>query len=247
MDDVRVGRILRALRRRRGWTQSRLAGQVGLSQQVISLIERGHSAALAGRTLRRVFGELEARWEPTVTWRGGALDRLLDENHGRLVAAAASRLRDRGWAIEIEVTYSSFGERGSIDVLAARPSLGAVLSIEVKSELTSVEATLRKMDEKDRLVRHVVCRDRFRFEPTSVARLLVLPETATSRRRVRASAVILEAALPARGAAVRRWLAEPKGGLSGLWLLADTNRSGTKRAGGGSLRVRTTRTAVGSG
>jgi len=62
MDDVRVGRILRSLRRRRGWTQSRLASQVGLSQQVISLIERGHSAALAGRTLQRVFAALEARW-----------------------------------------------------------------------------------------------------------------------------------------------------------------------------------------
>ena len=132
-------------------------------------------------------------------------------------------------------------------MLAARPSLGAVLSIEVKSELTSLEATLRKMDEKDRLVRHFVCRDRFRFEPTLVARLLVLPETATSRRRVRASAIVLDAALPARGVAVRRWLAEPKGDLAGLWILADTNGRGTTRAGGGSLRVRTTRTAVESG
>jgi transcriptional regulator with XRE-family HTH domain len=241
---VRVGRILRFLRRRRGWTQSRLARQVGLSQQTISLIERGHSSYLAGRTLRGVFGALDARWEPLVTWRGGELDRLFDEEHSRLVAAVANRLRHIGWTIEIEVTYSSFGERGSIDVLAARPSLAAVLSIEVKSELTSVEATLRKVDEKDRLVRHLVCRERFRFEPTSVARLLVLPETATSRRRVRASAIVLDAALPARGAAVRRWLAEPKGDLAGLWILANTNGSGTKRAGGGSLRVRTPRTAV---
>ena len=103
MDDVRVGRILRSLRRRRGWTQSRLAGQVGLSQQAISLIERGHGAALAGRTMQRVFGALEARWEPAVTWRGGALDRLLDEDHSRLVAAVAQPTarhgvddRDRG-------------------------------------------------------------------------------------------------------------------------------------------------------
>ncbi|HEX5148358.1 MAG TPA: helix-turn-helix domain-containing protein [Candidatus Limnocylindrales bacterium] len=238
MDDVRVGRILRLLRRRRGWTQSRLAGETGLSQQAISLIERGHSSALAARTLRRVFGALDARWEPAVTWRGGALDRLLDEDHSRLVAAAATRLRERGWTIEIEVTYSSFGERGSIDVLAARASLGAVLSVEVKSEITTVEATLRKIDEKDRLVRRLICHDRLHFDPAAVGRLLVLPGTDTTRRRMRASAVVLDAALPARGATIHRWLAEPRGDLSGIWILADTNSRGGTRLGGGPVRVR---------
>jgi hypothetical protein len=173
-----------------------------------------------------------------VSWRGGALDRLLDEDHSRLVAAMASRLRDLSWTIEVEVTYSSFGERGSIDVLAARASLKAVLSVEVKTEITAVEATLRKIDEKDRLVRRLICLDRFRFEPTSVGRLLVLPATDATRRRVRASAVVLDAALPARGAAVRGWLAEPRGDLSGIWIVACTNGRGVTRIGGGSSRVR---------
>lgn len=212
MDDVRVGRILRFLRRRRGWTQSDLAAQSGLSQQAISLIERGHGSTLAARTLRRVFGLLDARWEPVVSWRGGALDRLLDEDHSRLVAAMASRLRDLSWTIEVEVTYSSFGERGSIDVLAARASLKAVLSVEVKTEITAVEATLRKIDEKDRLVRRLICLDRFRFEPTSVGRLLVLPATDATRRRVRASAVVLDAALPARSGGP--WMARRASGRS---------------------------------
>lgn len=243
MDDIRAGRILRSLRRRRGWTQSDLAAQAGLSQQAVSLIERGHGATLAGRTLQRVFGALDARWEPVVSWRGGALDRLLDEDRSRLVTAMASRLRERGWTIEIEATYSSFGERGSIDVLAGREPRRAVLSVEVKSELTSVEATLRKIDEKDRLVRRQICRDRFGFEPTSTGRLLVLPATDATRRRVRSSAVVLDAALPARGLMVRRWLAEPREDLSGIWMIANTNGRGTTRAGGGPSRVwRTKRT-----
>ncbi|MGZ8438736.1 MAG: helix-turn-helix domain-containing protein [Candidatus Limnocylindrales bacterium] len=238
MDDIRIGRILRALRTRRGWTQATLARQAGVSQQLISLVERGHSSRLAGRTLEAIFGALDARWEQVVSWRGGALDRLLDEAHSRLVEATSSRLREQGWSIEIEVTYSTFGERGSIDILAARASLTAVLSIEVKSELTSIEATLRKIDEKDRLVRRHICAQRFGFEPGATGRLLVLPGTGSTRRRLRASAVVLDAALPSRSVAVRQWLTQPRGELSGIWIVADTNGRGGTRAGGGPNRIR---------
>ena len=237
MDDVRIGRILRALRRRRRWTQARLAARAGLSQQSISLIERGHGSALAARTLRRVFAALDARWEPVVSWRGGALDRLLDEDHSRLVAAAATSLTGWGWEVAVEVTYASFGERGSIDILAARTSVGAVVSVEVKSELASIEATLRKIDEKDRLVRRFVCRDRFGFRPVAIGRLLVLPATDTARRRIRASAPVLDVVLPARGRQVRDWLVKPSSDLSGIWLLAHTNGGGATPAAGRPGRV----------
>jgi transcriptional regulator with XRE-family HTH domain len=226
VDDIRIGRILRALRRRRRWTQARLAARVGLSQQAISLIERGHGSSLASRTLREVFASLDARWEPVVSWRGGALDRLLDEDHSRLVGGAAQALGQWGWEAAVEVTYASFGERGSIDVMAARASVGAVVSVEVKSELASIEATLRKMDEKDRLVRRMICRDRFGFTPALVGRLLVLPATDTTRRRIRASAPVLDVMLPARGRQVRDWLVQPDSNLSGIWLIASTNRGG---------------------
>ena len=73
-----------------------------------------------------------------MSWRGGALDRLLDEDHSRLVAATATVVATGGVGRStVEVTYASFGERGSIDILAARASVGAVVSVEVKSELAS--------------------------------------------------------------------------------------------------------------
>jgi hypothetical protein len=71
--------------------------------------------------MRRLFGALEARWEPTVSWRGGDLDRLLDARHARVVGIMVALLRRLGWQVEVEVTYSSFGERGSIDILAWWP------------------------------------------------------------------------------------------------------------------------------
>ena len=238
VDDVRVGRILRALRRRLGWTQQQLGSRCGLSQQAISLIERGHGSRLAGSTMRRVFAAVDARWEPAVTWRGGDMDRLLDADHARLVEAVVRALVALGWEVRVEVTYSEFGERGSIDVLAARADLLAILSVEVKSDLTVIEGTIRKADEKDRIVRRFLARERFGFAPRVVGRLLVLPATDTARRRVRSSRATLDAAFPTRGSTVRMWLRRPVGDLSGLLFVADTSGGSGKRVGGGAKRIR---------
>jgi hypothetical protein len=53
------------------------------------------------------------------------------------------------------VSYSVYGERGSIDLLAWHPAIRTLLVIEVKTEVSSVEAMLRKHDEKVRLAPRV--------------------------------------------------------------------------------------------
>jgi transcriptional regulator with XRE-family HTH domain len=241
MDDLRIGRILRALRRRAGWTQRELGVRVGLSQQAISLIERGHGSTLSGDTLRRAFAALDARWTGTVTWRGGDLDRLVDSEHARLVGEFVRRLRATDWETAVEVTYSEFGERGSIDVIGARPELRAVVVGEVKSDLTVADATVRKLDEKVRLVRRGIARERFGWQPSIVGRLLVLPATERARRRVRAGADLLDAAFPDRRPVVQSWLKMPDGELSGIMHVSDTSPSGGTRGHGGPWRVRAAR------
>jgi transcriptional regulator with XRE-family HTH domain len=238
MDDVRIGRILRALRRRRDWTQKELGRRAKVSQQAISLIERGHGGRLSVDTVRRVFAALDARWEPTVSWRGGDLDRLLDAAHAGLVGEISRRLVRAGWEVAVEVTYSEFGERGSIDVLGARRDEFAMVVVEVKSELTVIEATLRKLDEKVRIVHECVGRERFGFRPRSVGRLLVLPASDTARRRVDRSSDVLVVALPDRGSRVRSWLRTPGGDLAGILFVSNTNPGGVTGAGGGSKRIR---------
>ena len=42
MDDLRVGTVIRLVRQRRGWRQQDLAERSGVSQTVISRMERGH-------------------------------------------------------------------------------------------------------------------------------------------------------------------------------------------------------------
>src|SRR5438045_3379348 len=104
MDTIRLGRVLRALRLRKGWRQQDLAVAAGVSQSTISLIERGHSGGLSIDTVGRTFTAVEARFEVGVSWRGGELDRLLDEDHARLVGATVRLLARRGWTAVVEVT-----------------------------------------------------------------------------------------------------------------------------------------------
>ena len=107
-----------------------------------------------------------------VRWRGAAIDRLLDED-SRLVVGGGEFFAHR-LVSRLEVTYSEFGERGSIDILAYHAGARVLLTVEVKTELAAVEATLRKIDEKVRLAASV-SRDRFGWEVRNPSRLLVMP------------------------------------------------------------------------
>ena len=175
-------------------------------------------------TLRQVFAAVEAGFESTVIWRGGALDRLLDQRHAGLVAATIALLRRLDWTVAVEVTYSVYGERGSIDILAVNAALRIALVIEVKTELTSIEQLGRKLDEKVRLVHSSLCRERFGWKPIAVGRLVILPATDTARRAVERNESVLRVLFPSRGKEVRSWLRKPGGQLSGLVFVADTNR-----------------------
>jgi transcriptional regulator with XRE-family HTH domain len=220
MDDQRVGRIVRALRLRLGWRQSDLAARAGCTQTVISRLERGHLGSLSVRLVRRVLAALDASVIIEIRWRGAAADRLMDDAHAALVAAVAEYLRRNGWLVETEVTYSEFGERGSFDLLAFHPAQRIVLAVEVKTDLPSAEAVLRKLDEKARLAA-TVARKRFGWEAAQSGRLLVFPASPTLRRRIARHAVLFERALPTRNVAIRQWLRRPGGAMAGLWFLSE--------------------------
>jgi transcriptional regulator with XRE-family HTH domain len=243
VDDAKVGRALRQLRRRRGLRQVDVAGLASLAQQTISLIECGHAAAFTIDTVRRAFGALGASYEGLVVWRGGALDRLLDERHAALVGITAARLPAPGWEVVVEASYSIYGERGSIDILAGHATTRSLLVVEVKSELTSIEELGRKLDEKTRLAQRQLCRERFGWPPIGVGRLLVLPDLGSARRAVARNAALLDRMLPARGPEVRQWLRRPGGDLSGILFVADTNPVGASVRRRGGQRIRRPRAA----
>ena len=242
MTDMELGRALRRIRHRRGWTQADVAAKAGVPQSVVSRFERGVIEGSSLRVLRAVCGALEVRLLFAPSWRGGALDRLLDEGHAAITAASVSLDRRYGWSPHVEVTFARFGERGSIDVLALRPDRLAVLIQECKTELTSTEELNRGVDRKGRLAADLV-EERFGWRPRLVGRLVVFADTTTNRRRV-AGATVLDAAYPTRGRDVAAWLRDPVGPMRGLvFLSASTGRTG-RRSPLSRKRVRKARSCV---
>jgi transcriptional regulator with XRE-family HTH domain len=215
MSDIVIGRGLRALRLRARLRQKDVADQAGVSQQLVSKLEHGKVATISLRTLREVAAALEADVVTRLTWRAGELDRLLDEGHAAVVGRISGLLVRDGWQILTEVTFAEWGERGSIDILAWHAASRTLVVIEVKTEITSAEETLRRHDTKVRLAPRI-CRERFGEVPAHVGRLLVVADDMRNRRRVARLAQVLGPAYPVRGRDVRAWLAAPRGDLRGL-------------------------------
>jgi transcriptional regulator with XRE-family HTH domain len=235
MDDQRIGRTLRALRHRLGWRQVDVAGRARGTQNDVSRLERGRIGTMSVDKVRRLAAALDAELILTIRWRGGEIDRLMDEGHAALVGWIVGVLVDAGWEAQAEVSYAIRGERGSIDVLAWHAPTRTLIVVEVKTELTSLEETLRKHDAKQRLGAEVAG-DRFGWrDPAAVCRLLVLPARTTPRRHVTKHAAVLDRAYRLRGAAVREWLRAPGGSTSAL-LFAPLTHGARRRRGGVSRR-----------
>ena len=237
MDLVRFGVIIRALRRRRGWRQSDLAIACEVSQSVVSDIERGHADRVALSVLIRLAAALEARVLLELRWRGGELERLLDADHAAVAAALVRRLGALGWDVRVEVTYATARVAGSIDVLAWHSGTGALLVVEVKTEIASAEATIRKLDEKTRLGAAIAA-ERFGWRASSISRLLVIEDRRTARRRVAAHGELFGIAFPMRAIALRRWLMAPQGTVAALVFLSPIAAGGRMSKSGGRHRVR---------
>jgi transcriptional regulator with XRE-family HTH domain len=229
MDPILFGRGVKALRLRKRWRQDDLAAAARVSRGVIARIEQGHAARVTVETLDKVAAALGGRVTCRLTWNGEGLDRLLDAEHAAIVEAVVRTLRSSDWLVATEVSFNNFGERGSIDVFAFHPDARALLVVEVKSVVPDVQATLVTLDRKERLAKEI---GRTRgWDAGVVARLLVIGDNRTARRRIEAHAATFGNAFPDRAIDVRRWLATPDAHrpLRGLWFLSGESQAIAKQ------------------
>lgn len=221
LDAIRFGRGIRALRHRRGWRQEDLAQAAGVSRSMVARIEQGRGDRVPPATLRHVADALGARVVVRLEWQGEQLDRLIDARHAAIVDRVVSDLSAWGWTCIPEATFNIYGERGSIDILAFHPEAQVLLVVEVKSSIPEIGNLLLPLDRKVRLALSVAAGHG--LQATSVARLLVVGEGSTNRRRIAEHAATFRSAFPVRGPDVRRWLMRPAAmpGWSGLWIPSD--------------------------
>jgi transcriptional regulator with XRE-family HTH domain len=236
MDRMRFARQFRALRVRKGLRQLDVALAAGVSRPLISKIEHGSLDSIPLKTLLDVSSVVEAILDVRLRWNGEQLDRLLDQVHAGHVEAIVKLLQRHGWEVAVEVSFAVWGERGSIDVLAFHPLTATLLVVEVKSVVADSQGTIHGVDRKERLAPTIAADRGWRSK--TVARLLVVSATPTSRRRVARLAATYDAAFPVRGREVRAWLKRPVGAMSGLLFLSNVTPSDARRSRGGLERVR---------
>jgi len=240
MDDLAVGRLIMLVRQQKRWRQQDLALAAGVSRALVALAESGAMDRLTVRSLRRIASPLEIRLPLTPRWNGGEADRLRDRDHAQLVEEATAVLRRFGWEVVIEFTFSHYGERGSIDIVAWDAQSRSLLVIEVKTRVYDVQSLIAGVDRKARLAAQLLRADRG-WNPLAGGRLVVVPELTANRNLVARHASVFQAAFPARGRAVRAWLRRPSGTLSGLWFLSSANTVGGIQVSVGRQRVRVPR------
>jgi transcriptional regulator with XRE-family HTH domain len=243
-DDLRIGAIVRACRRRAGLRQEDVARAAGASRQSVSLMERGRLPAVGVATARAIAAALGIDLTYAVRGRGASIDRLLDEDHSAYVDAVVRVLEAAGWLAVVEFSFNHYGDRGSVDVLGWRADRAALLIIEVKSELADVQALCRALDVKRRLIPRLVAHDRG-WQAGVVGVAVVLPGTSTQRGAVARRSAIFDAGFPARTVEVRRWIAAPTAPMRGLWFLQIATMAGTMRKPSAGQRVRSRRDARG--
>lgn len=194
------------LRVRQRLTQEQLASRAGTSRRAVSLLETGHGRSLRIATVQALADSLGGRAELRLSWNGAELDRVLDAAHAALGATVKRRLERWGWIVRAEVSFSHYGERGRIDLLAIHAATGILLVVELKSELVNVQALLGSLDVKTRLARHVA--GDLGWQPSSVVPAIVFLEDRTTRNRL-AGYDPLFSRFELRGRAAVSWLRAP--------------------------------------
>lgn len=205
MERRTIVRTLRALRRRKQWSQRRLGADLGISQAQVSRRERGSLERCTIPDLDRWSTVLGAHL--VLDLRVDGERPLTDVRHAELQSRLTGQLRLAGWIAEAEVSFNHYGDRGRIDILAFHHGSGSVLVVEIKTQLVDVQDVLGRLDVKRRNAPKLAAERG--WSPATVLPVLVFREDSTSRRRIAAHEALF-ARYSLRGRSAMAWLRHPR-------------------------------------
>jgi len=153
-----------------------------LSTAAVGRHENGRIGSLVA--LEKHAAVFSLRLDLRLLGRAGALVRLGDEEHAAIVEAVASWFRAAGFETETEASFSEWGERGRIDLLAFDPATGALVIVEVKTQLVDLQDLFGSISVKERLAATVA--NRRGWTVRRQLSILATAETSANREIVRA-------------------------------------------------------------
>lgn len=200
-----IARSLRALRRRKRWSQRRLGYAIGISQAEVSRRERGALESCTVSDVERWSMALGAHLLMDLRVEGERP--LTDAAHAEMQNWLARLLRGAGWIVEPEVSFNHFGDRGRIDVLAFHPAVRTLLVAEVKTRLLDAQDVIGRLDVKRRMA-SMLAKERGWSPETSIPTLLFREDSTTRRRLIAHEALFANYLL--RGRSAVAWLRHPR-------------------------------------
>jgi transcriptional regulator with XRE-family HTH domain len=246
MDDQRIGASLRALRLRRRLSQADAGIAAGIPRRVAILIEAGRLERVRFGDIRRYAASLGARFDGSVLWHGGGLDRMLNHGHALLHEAMSRWLASvGGWIAVPEVSFSFDGERGVVDVIAWHAASRTLLVIELKTRIVDINDLMTSMDIRGRLA-HRIARGHG-WDPVAIGLWVVVAPGRTNGRALAEHATVLRAKFPDDGRVMRRWLAKPSGSVAALSFMPQVHLGDLGRDPTTPRRVRRKVASVDSG
>ena len=206
MERRTVARGLRAIRRRKGWPQAKVAAQLSISQSELSRRERGSLEDCSVAEVEQWGATLGAH--VSIELRVDGERPLMDARHARLQNWIVGVLRQHGWSVLVEHSFNHYGDRGRIDVLAYHPIDRVVLVIEVKTRIDDVGDILGRLDVKRR-VAPIHAREQ-QWNARKVVPMLLILDQRTNRRRIADHATVFSS-FTVRGRSASAWLRRPAG------------------------------------
>ena len=201
--------MIRGARLTIGWSQVELGYRAHVPQSLISRLERGvHSGADfhdVQRIAKVLGGRFHVRLEaPFLADRGRQRDRV----HAACIGYVLRHLRADGWRAELEVEIDGGFGPGWIDILAWHPLTGALLVIEIKTEIHDFGRVQRTLAWYERGA--WVAARRLGWSPRRVQGALIMLDTAVVASALRASRALANAAFPERATSLAAFVADPR-------------------------------------
>jgi transcriptional regulator with XRE-family HTH domain len=205
---IRIGSSIKSTRLAIGWTERELARRLRTNQAAVQRLEAGRQHHLDVRLATAALDLLGIRLTVDANPIGLAGRReQRDLVHARCCGYVARELKRRGWEVRTEVEIGEGRFRGWIDILAYRPSDGALLVIEIKTEVDDFGRIQRSLGWYVRSSREAA--RAFGWRARGIFPVLIALATVETDARLTANADLVRNDLPGGADVLAAWIDDP--------------------------------------